>query len=50
MSNKLDKYEQEIESNFDTQPSIRNNDNNLKLLQNSAKTHLKKKYPITILL
>ncbi|WP_367363673.1 CopG family antitoxin [Candidatus Tisiphia endosymbiont of Nedyus quadrimaculatus] len=47
MSYKLDKYEQDIEINFEKQPSIKNQ-NDLKLLQNAAKTHLKRKYPITI--
>ncbi|MDR0774004.1 MAG: CopG family antitoxin [Candidatus Tisiphia sp.] len=47
MSYKLDKYEQEIEINFEKQPSIKNQ-NDIKLFQNAAKTHLKRKYPITI--
>ncbi|WP_341748235.1 CopG family antitoxin [Candidatus Tisiphia endosymbiont of Dascillus cervinus] len=47
MSYKLDKYEQDIEINFEEQPSIKNQ-NDIKLFQNAAKTHLKRKYPITI--
>ncbi|MCC8483063.1 MAG: hypothetical protein LN561_00560 [Rickettsia endosymbiont of Labidopullus appendiculatus] len=44
---KLDKYEQEIEDNFEKQISIKNS-SDLKLFQDSAKAHLKRKYPITI--
>lgn len=47
MSYKLDKYEQDIEINFEEQPSIKNQ-NDIKLFQNAAKIHLKRKYPITI--
>ncbi|MDD9334465.1 MULTISPECIES: CopG family antitoxin [unclassified Candidatus Tisiphia] len=47
MSYKLDKYEQDIEINFEEQPSIKNQ-NDIKLFQNAAKTHLKRKHPITI--
>lgn len=47
MHYKLDEYEQEIAANFEEQTSIKSQIN-LKLLQNSAKRHLKQKYPITI--
>jgi predicted DNA binding CopG/RHH family protein len=43
----LDKYEQEIEDNFEKQSSVKNS-SDLKLFQNAAKVHLKKKCPITI--
>ncbi|WP_410521476.1 hypothetical protein [Candidatus Tisiphia endosymbiont of Parasteatoda lunata] len=36
MSYKLDKYEQDIEINFEEQPSIKNQ-NDIKLFQNAAK-------------
>lgn len=47
MHHKLDQYEQEIEDNFENQSSVKNS-NDLKLFQNAAKIHLKRKYPITI--
>ncbi|WP_341763530.1 CopG family antitoxin [Candidatus Tisiphia endosymbiont of Beris chalybata] len=47
MSYKLDEYEQEIESNFEKQLSIKSQDY-FGLFQTSAKMHLKKKHPITI--
>jgi len=47
MNYKLDKYEQEIEDSFESQAIITNPDI-LKLFQNAAKAHLRKKYPITI--
>lgn len=43
----LDKYEQEIEDNFEKQSSVKNS-SDLQLFQNAAKAHLKRKYPITI--
>ena len=47
MKHKLDKYEQEIESNFEKQSSIKNQED-FNFFQNAAKTHLKKKQSITI--
>lgn len=47
MNYKLDEYEQEIEDNFESQTIIKNRES-LKLFQEAAKAHLKKKQLITI--
>lgn len=46
MTYKLDKYEEEIENNFDKQHSIKT-DEIFCLFQNAARIHLKKKHLIT---
>lgn len=48
MSRKLDKYEQDIEDNYEKQVSIPNLKEKIKLFQEAAKRHLKNKKAITI--
>ena len=48
MSDKLDKYEQDIEDNYEKRLSIPNLEEKIKLFQEGAKQHLKNKKAITI--